>query len=256
MAPPIDVKDHFTFQYNKVLKPATDVELVLYSKKTWPALKKYFKNNQVIADFGCGNAILLFNCYQESKTLNNVSLVGLDFAGVAFKAAKQLCPKASFIVSNVLSAPLKKNSIDIATSTQVIEHIDDEAFVKELARVLKPQGALLLTTVLKKKYAWYFRKNKYGERVIESTHLREYKKLSDVTSLLEKYGFKVAFKALPPINVSFVNFILDRLYNLTKIRFFLEIAANDFIVKLRKLTRIPIPGYYAIELIAVYENQR
>ena len=45
--------------------------------------------------------------------------------------------------------PLKfdDNSIDFVVTFQVIEHIkDDEKFVQEIHRVLKPGGKLILTT--------------------------------------------------------------------------------------------------------------
>jgi SAM-dependent methyltransferase len=132
----------------------------------------------------------------------------------------------------------------------VIEHVDDEKFLAEISRIIKPGGVLFLTTVMKTNRAWYYLKNDKGERVLDLTHLREYHNVGEINIKLKRYGFDMLSCETPRIRFSLVDPVLMRLGALLKKRYFLEMASYDFVVKLRKAFRIPIPGYFAIELIA------
>jgi ubiquinone/menaquinone biosynthesis C-methylase UbiE len=56
-------------------------------------------------------------------------------------------PKGKFISANIPPLPYPDNSFDCVVSFQVIEHIaDDDLFLKEISRVLKPEGLALITT--------------------------------------------------------------------------------------------------------------
>lgn len=52
------------------------------------------------------------------------------------------------IVGSVLNLPIENNNYDVVTLFMVLEHIEDpQKAIMEIARVLKPKGLLLLTTV-------------------------------------------------------------------------------------------------------------
>lgn len=56
-------------------------------------------------------------------------------------------PEGNFISGNIPPLPYPDSSFDCVVSFQVIEHIkDDSAFLKEISRVLKPNGLALITT--------------------------------------------------------------------------------------------------------------
>jgi len=60
---------------------------------------------------------------------------------------KKKLPQGSFISGNIPPLPYDDNSFDCIVSFQVIEHIaDDNFFLKEISRVLKPNGFALMTT--------------------------------------------------------------------------------------------------------------
>lgn len=68
------------------------------------------------------------------------------------------------------------NTFDYVVTFQVIEHIqDDNLYVKEIARVLKPGGKLIVTTP-----------NRYMSLSRNPWHIREYKP-NELTSLLSKH---------------------------------------------------------------------
>lgn len=81
---------------------------------------------------------------------------------------------------NIPPIAFPDNHFDSAVSFQVIEHIqDDQSFVKEIARVLKPNGVLVLTTP-----------NKIMSLTRNPWHVREYLH-KELESLLGKYFAKV-----------------------------------------------------------------
>jgi ubiquinone/menaquinone biosynthesis C-methylase UbiE len=56
-------------------------------------------------------------------------------------------PSGNFVSGNIPPLPYPENSFDSIVSFQVIEHIkDDHSFLKEISRVLKPNGFALITT--------------------------------------------------------------------------------------------------------------
>ena len=76
---------------------------------------------------------------------------GIDKNAELIASLQQAYPQSTFIQANI--PPLKglaDNSFDYIVTFQVIEHIEnDDLFIKEAYRVLKPGGTLLLTTVNK-----------------------------------------------------------------------------------------------------------
>lgn len=74
---------------------------------------------------------------------------GIDKNDALIQSLRQEYPQSTFIQANIppLSG-LADNSFDYIVTFQVIEHIqNDDLFIKEAFRVLKPGGKLLLTTV-------------------------------------------------------------------------------------------------------------
>ncbi|MEI6631165.1 MAG: class I SAM-dependent methyltransferase [bacterium] len=243
-------KKYFDDCYKWSLEPVKDITFSLYSANTWETFRKYICDDKAIIDLGCGAGVLLYNIHKVASRFINCNVVGYDFAEESISLARQLCPGVIFKTGGILNTEFKSNTFDIIASTMAIEHVDDEMFIKEIARIIKPNGILLLTTVMKKKWAWYYLKNKNGKRVLELTHLREYANPQELISKLRKYGFKTVFLETPAIKFSILDFVLIRLAKIFKKRLFLEIAAKDIIVKLRKIFKVTVPGYFAIEIIA------
>lgn len=81
-----------------------------------------------------------------------------------------------FIPMSVPPLGFPDNTFDYIVSFQVIEHIEeDEELVKEMARVLKPGGQLILTTP-----------NKKMSLTRNPWHIREYT-VAELTMLLKRY---------------------------------------------------------------------
>jgi SAM-dependent methyltransferase len=82
----------------------------------------------------------------------------------------------NFILQDMTKSDLPDENFDLVVSVEVIEHVEeDEKFVSEIARVLKPDGIVLLTTP---NGDWVENKN--------PDHKRHYHK-EQLQKLLEKY---------------------------------------------------------------------
>jgi len=110
---------------------------------------KRLKSNALILDVGCAESLL-----SHELIARGFRVVGLDIRDYPFKNRKML-----FIKRNVLDTKLPNNVFDAILVVSTIEHIglsvygqltlDDEGDVKamkELYRILRPKGIMILTT--------------------------------------------------------------------------------------------------------------
>ncbi|MBD2701395.1 class I SAM-dependent methyltransferase [Spirosoma sp. BT702] len=111
---------------------------------------------------------------------------GIDKNEALIKALGEAYPDATFIAANIppLSG-LADNTFDFIVTFQVIEHIEnDDLFIREAHRVLKPGGKLLLTTV-----------NKTFSLTRNPWHVREYV-ADELRKLMSRYFAKVDTKGI------------------------------------------------------------
>ena len=154
-------------------------------------LSKYLGSMQwnTILDLGCGRGSL-FELLKSKGCLEGKKEVGIDFNPEKAKAAREKgfnCLQGD--ACNLKS--VKDNSIDFVVSSQVLEHVqDDMKMIREIARVLRPEGTALVSTVFKKPGAWYFYKCN-GKRVLDPTHVREYTNEAQFLKALSKNGLVV-----------------------------------------------------------------
>ncbi len=106
-------------------------------------IKKYRSSGQLL-DVGCAYGYYLIE-YQRAFNVK-----GFDISAHAIANAKKKYPTLSRFV-RVADAtkhwPYPDHSFDIVTAVEVIEHLpDQERFVRELSRVLKPGGIAFIST--------------------------------------------------------------------------------------------------------------
>ena len=99
----------------------------------------YTKNGKLL-DVGCGNG----------RYLDGMKKLGWQTQGVEFNAsAVEVCKLSGLTVhhGDLFSAHFDSNSFDVINVSHVIEHVPNPlAFFTELARVLKPNGSLVIKT--------------------------------------------------------------------------------------------------------------
>ncbi|QIE58309.1 class I SAM-dependent methyltransferase [Rasiella rasia] len=117
-----------------------------------------------VLEIGCGEGYGLDIISRKSK-----SLTVIDKNKKVLKKIKRKYPNTSVLMQNITpSLKLNDNSFDVIVSFQVLEHIKDaDAFIKEIHRVLKPDGIAYITTPNSKKTIarnpWHYKEYNYAE---------------------------------------------------------------------------------------------
>jgi len=148
-------------------------------------------NGSHLVDVGCGDGQLVWALMETKLLPDGSTVLGVDISPVRVERFQRLTNWPALLADGEKLTGIPDAVADLCISTMVVEHVpDDAAYAAALARIIKPGGTLYLTTVLRKKGAWYFRKAPDGRRVLDPTHVREYGSIRDVQSTLEAAGFR------------------------------------------------------------------
>ena len=240
-------KVHFETQYgNKGFFSPKDIQFTIYDKEIWDFVKKILLDSRTVVDLGSGGGTVLYNI----SKVTTARLTGVDFSDVAATYLKRIVPQATILKEDVTETSLGNGTFDFVVSTMTIEHVDDDKFLKEVVGILKNGDYFFVTTILRTNNAWYFYKDRQGRSVLEPTHLREYSSLDSFLKLLDRYGFTILKAKTPRIKFPLVGPFLKLIFGFFCNEFWNTLPATKPIEFLRKISRVPIPGYYAIEVIA------
>lgn len=106
--------------------------------------------NKVVLDSGCGTG---YGAYELSKSARKV--IGIDIAKEAIDFCRNNYTKANieFLEMDIRSIKFDSQSFDCVVSFETLEHIyEQEQFLQEVKRVLKPGGILIISTPDKENY--------------------------------------------------------------------------------------------------------
>ena len=116
-------------------------------------ISKVGKNVNSILDVGCGRAWVADHFLRKG-----VKVYSLDISITNPAKAVKLYPSEnhSGIVADSFRLPFADNSFDCVIASEIIEHVINPAeFIKELFRVVKKGGELIITTPYKEKIQYY-----------------------------------------------------------------------------------------------------
>lgn len=194
------------------------------------------KKNEKILDVGCGDGIW----YNELRK-RGINVVGIDTSDYDLnklnERAKILNLKTEAIKADAQEMPFENNVFDKVYSISTLEHIEDDKKVfREVARVLKPNGLLVLSIPMKEvpfltkiavRLPKPIKELFYNKLVInaknEQDYLNNFNKhyfhcrnytIEDIRERLEKYGFKIEKKSY---NCRFFGSFIWSLYHTLKI---------------------------------------
>ncbi len=105
-----------------------------------------------ILDIGCGEGIFTNELAKRGYDVTGIDISDHDLK-VARKRAKQMNLKVEYIKMDAQKMNFRNNSFDKIYSISTIEHIpDDQAVFNECFRVLKPDGALVISVPSEKNF--------------------------------------------------------------------------------------------------------
>jgi ubiquinone/menaquinone biosynthesis C-methylase UbiE len=214
------------------------------------ALKAIIKRLETLSliDLGCGDGSMIHALHREGLLKKAVRVVGVDISSVRIERFKTFCPFAEAVIGDVCDlSKIPDNSFNLAISTQVIEHVEDDVkMLKEVYRIIKPNGYLYISTVVKGKMAFWIYWNKGFK--LDPTHVREYRSEKEFIELLERCNFAVVYWDSKKLSYSLTELLIRGLIMLG----LLKASSIHFItsrLKMKKI-RIRVLGYRIIEALA------
>jgi SAM-dependent methyltransferase len=97
----------------------------------------------VVVEAGCGEGYGAARLAAAGAGL----VAGLDLDAPTLVHAAHRYPRVAAVRANLVALPVATAAVDVVVSSQVVEHLwDQDEFVAECARVLRPGGSLVVTT--------------------------------------------------------------------------------------------------------------
>ncbi|CAD6490160.1 MAG: Ubiquinone/menaquinone biosynthesis C-methyltransferase UbiE [Candidatus Argoarchaeum ethanivorans] len=144
------------------------------------------KEREIVCDIACGSG-------QQSIVMakQGCRIYGIDMNEKAIENAKSISEEydCDFQVGSAEELPYDSNMFDKVVSVCALEHFaNDEKALKEMNRVLKPNGILVLTV---DSFTYKGIKKHLQEKHKIDHNVVNYYSVFQLTQKLEKYGFKV-----------------------------------------------------------------
>jgi SAM-dependent methyltransferase len=235
-----------------------DLEHSRYFLTEWmpPLLRQTAERSppRVLADLGAGDGGTLF-------PLDRAGLVGeviyaVDISELHVEWCRTLSAKVRGIVSDVGHVDaLADATVDAVVSSQVIEHLPDDAVLApEIARILKPGGWFYVSSVIRGPHAFWMYKGKppAPERwQLDPTHMREYESEEQFRSVLEHPELQLEAVRSSQLKAPLTDLLFRvaaaaHLVKRTRLPS-LYLDLPPLVAKARRATGVPIPGYRWVE---------
>jgi len=150
-----------------------------------------------LLDVGCGNGTLGYFAKSKYK-----EVYGIDISEIALKLSKERGLIVTKVNLNDENIPFEDGYFDFVTCLDVIEHVlEPRDLIKEIRRVLKKEGALVVSTPNIRAYFHLFHlivqgrfpKTSDDRKHFDGGHLH-YFTYKDIEELLQDQGFKIIGK--------------------------------------------------------------
>lgn len=233
--------------------PATDISFAIHPS-TWEFIRDKLDAGGRVLDVGCGNGTFLWNVEHRTSSRG----YGLDISPSRTKMAAITICNGRIVKADGARAPFPSKCFDVIACLQLIEHIVDRpGFIAGLFEMLKPGGLLIITSVRRAKLRWYYLRNEQGEIVLDKGHVYEFRSLDEFNeliateysagrlSIIRSFEYQIRF----PV----ADFVFRRLHRIFRTSFTRTFPASRIGIALRT-ARVPIPGYFSTDVVAVRKD--
>ena len=218
------------------------------------ALSETSKRAFSILDLGCGDGRFLFSLQCRGLLKDAELVVGVDISEIRIRRLVENVGNVIGLVSDACNIKeLNDQSFDVIICSQLIEHVpSDHALLREIRRLLKDNGYVFISSVIKKPHGfWIYRHN--GAFRLDPTHVREYPSKEAFLQLLEKNGFEPRKVSCGRVKYSIADLLVRALITMRLYK--PKGMQNTFLrhrllTKFRKLLKLSVLGYEQIEVLA------
>ena len=152
-------------------------------EKQLQPLQPFLKPETVLLEVGAGDCALSFRVAQQVK-----KVFALDVSDVITQQ-KKFPENVELILSDGISVPLPENSLDVAYSNQLMEHLHPDDALQQLEniwRALKPGGVYICITP--NRISGPHDISRYFDETACGFHLKEYT-FADLQAIFRRAGF-------------------------------------------------------------------
>ena len=90
-------------------------------------------------EIGCGTGLFTRKVYEATKA----DITAIDISEDLLNEARKLLPEANFVVDDAMNLRAAANTYDVVYGSSVLHHLEFDASLKEILRVLKPGGRMI-----------------------------------------------------------------------------------------------------------------
>jgi len=157
-------------------------------------IASFLPSKASLLDLGCGGGNILG--YLKKK-FPRWQMIGLDISADALAIGQKRLPRIEFIRAPAQKIPKEKESFDIVTAFDSMEHFEElDKVLAEVNRILKKQGIFYISIPLEKQFPslyWIFYKLGWKGKKDFAGHVNFFND-QELESLLNEHGFKLVKK--------------------------------------------------------------
>ena len=95
--------------------------------------------NSKVLEIGCGTGLFTRKFYAAT----HANIIAIDISDELLKEAQKLLPRVHFQLDNAMQLSFNDNTFDVVYGSSVLHHLEFNASLKEIYRVLKPGGRMV-----------------------------------------------------------------------------------------------------------------
>ncbi|MEQ7050306.1 glycosyltransferase [Paenibacillaceae sp. P-4] len=162
------------FTGERYLPEVSDPQITIEHLQRYSTIVELVKGKRVL-DAACGEG---YGSYLLASTADKVVGIDIDENSIIEASQKYKQKNLIYMVSSIDSMPFELDSFDVVISFETIEHVDEHVqheFLKEIKRVLVPEGLLIISTPNKELYSdKYNYNNQYHVKEFYKNEFKEF----------------------------------------------------------------------------------